>query len=91
LADEVSFDHSLKDRITEKIRTAASPRHVPAVILEVPEIPKTLSGKPVELAVRAIIQGEKVVNLNSISNPDVLAYFQNRSELMVSAGSPDSG
>jgi acetoacetyl-CoA synthetase len=61
------------------------------VILDVAEIPRTLSGKPLELVVRAIIHGEPVQNTDTIANPDALAYFQDRSELTEPAGSPESG
>jgi acetoacetyl-CoA synthetase len=91
LAKSVLLDQSLKDRIAAQIRNAASPRHVPAVILEVADIPRTLSGKPLELVVRAIIHGEPVQNIDTIANPDALAYFQDRPELAEPAGNPESG
>jgi acetoacetyl-CoA synthetase len=93
LAAAVSLDDALKTKIAAHIRNAASPRHVPAVILEVPEIPRTLSGKPVELAVRAIIHGDAIDNTEAIANPNALDHFKNRPELAkapVRAG-PDSG
>jgi len=91
LAETVSLDISLRKRIAVHIRNAASPRHVPAIILDVPEIPRTLSGKSVELAVRAILHGEPVENADSIANPHTLAYFRDRPELGVSVSGPESG
>ncbi len=91
LAETVSLDISLRKRIAVHIRNAASPRHVPAIILDVPEIPRTLSGKPVELAVRAILHGEPVENADSIANPHTLAYFRDRPELGVPVSGPESG
>jgi len=82
LAQQATLSHSLQLKISSSIRNAASPRHVPAVILEVPEVPRTLSGKPVELAVRAAVNDEPVDNLDAIANPEVMQYFVNRPELM---------
>jgi acetoacetyl-CoA synthetase len=81
LQDGTALDEGLQARLRATIRAHASPRHVPAVIAAVPEIPCTLSGKPVELAVRSVIHDEAVDNLDAIANPDVLAAFSNRPEL----------
>jgi len=91
LAETVSLDIYLRERIAVHIRNAASPRHVPAIILDVPEIPRTLSGKPVELAVRAILHGEPVENADAVANPHTLAYFRDRPELGVPVSGPESG
>ena len=65
----------LESRIRATVRDGATPRHVPAVIAEVPEIPRTRSGKIVELAVRATIHGRAVDNTEALANPDALAAF----------------
>jgi acetoacetyl-CoA synthetase len=67
--------------IKSKIRKNCSPKHVPSVIIKVPEIPRTKSGKIVELAVRKIINGEAINNKEAIANPDCLRYFKNLREL----------
>ena len=67
--------------IKEKIKKNCSPKHVPAFIIKVPEIPRTKSGKIVELAVRKIINGEKLDNKEAIANPNSLDFFKNLSEL----------
>lgn len=81
LQDRTALDDGLRARLRATIRANASPRHVPAVIAEVPEIPRTLSGKPVELAVRSVIHDEPVDNLEAIANPGALAAFSRRPEL----------
>ena len=67
--------------IKSRIRTNCSPKHVPAIIIKVPEIPRTKSGKIVELAVRQIINGEKINNKEAIANPEALKFFENLSQL----------
>jgi acetoacetyl-CoA synthetase len=76
-----NLDDAVRERIRRAIREHASPRHVPAVILEVPDIPRTLSGKIVELAVREVIHGRPVRNTAALANPDALAQFRDRPEL----------
>ena len=61
--------------IKSRIRKNCSPKHVPAIIIKVPEIPRTKSGKIVELAVRQIINGEKINNKEAIANPESLRIF----------------
>ena len=77
--------HRLDDDLVERIRLAvrcdASPRHVPAMVLETPDIPRTRSGKIVELAVRDVIHGREAVNADALANPEALDYFRNRTEL----------
>lgn len=77
--------HRLDDDLVERIRIAvrrdASPRHVPAKVLETPDIPRTRSGKIVELAVRDVIHGREAVNADALANPEALDYFRNRVEL----------
>jgi acetoacetyl-CoA synthetase len=71
----------LRDRIRRHVRDHASPRHVPARIVQVPEIPRTKSGKIVELAVREVVHGRPVRNTEALANPEALAHFRDREEL----------
>jgi len=75
LQEGLALDQSLQDRLRQKIRQEETPRHVPAVILQVPAIPRTISGKIVELAVRNILYGIPVDNIEALANPESLAYF----------------
>ena len=63
-------------KIVQAIRTNASPRHVPAKILAIPEIPYTLNMKKVELAVKKVIQGQEVLNKDALMNPEALDYYK---------------
>jgi len=81
LRDGVQLDAALQQRIRTVIRDNATPRHVPAKILAVAEIPRTKSGKIVELAVRSVVHGEVVKNTEALANPEALAYFANIAEL----------
>lgn len=71
----------LKNKIRVTLRTNASPRHVPAKIIEVPDIPYTLNMKKVELAVKKVIEGKAVLNKDALSNPESLDYFADLKEL----------
>ena len=75
------LDDDLRARIRQLIRDNTTPRHVPAKILAVEEIPRTISGKIVELAVRAVVHGEPVRNTDALANPAALEHFRNRPEL----------
>jgi len=81
LRDGLELDDALRERIRRQIRANTTPRHVPAVILQVPEVPRTISGKVVELAVRETIHGRPVKNTDALANPAALGYFRNRPEL----------
>jgi acetoacetyl-CoA synthetase len=81
LRDGLQLTDTLRDRIRQQIRSATSPRHVPARIVAVPEIPRTKSGKIVELAVRDVVHGREVKNREALANPDALDYFRDRPEL----------
>lgn len=81
LRDGKTLDEELINTIKTTIRKNASPRHVPAKILQVPDIPRTLSGKIVELAVRQVVHGQQISNLQSLANPQTLDYFKDREEL----------
>jgi acetoacetyl-CoA synthetase len=76
LAAGVSLDEDLEKRIRTKIRTGASPRHVPAKIVAVADIPRTKSGKITELAVRDIVHGRPVKNKEALANPEALDLFR---------------
>ncbi len=81
LKEGITLDEALIQRIKETIRVNTTPRHVPAKILQVADIPRTKSGKIVELAVREVVHGRPVKNLEALANPEALEYFRNRSEL----------
>jgi acetoacetyl-CoA synthetase len=81
--DGVELDDDLKQKIRKVIRDNTTPRHVPAKIIAVPEIPRTISGKIVELAVRSAVHGEEVKNTDALANPGALEYFRDLAELAV--------
>ncbi len=73
----VAFNATLEKRIKQAIRTGTSPRHVPDAIIPVPDIPRTRSGKLVELAVRDVVNGREVKNVGALANPEALDHFRN--------------
>jgi acetoacetyl-CoA synthetase len=75
------LDDDLEARIRQLIRENTTPRHVPAKIISVPEIPRTISGKIVELAVRSVVHGEPVKNTDALANPAALEHFRDLPEL----------
>jgi acetoacetyl-CoA synthetase len=81
LAPDVALDDPLRQRIRERIRTHLSPRHVPAHIVQIADLPRTRSGKIVELAVRRVIHGEPIVNREALANPEALDLFRDLPEL----------
>jgi acetoacetyl-CoA synthetase len=81
LRDGEQLDDALRARIRERVKSGASPRHVPARIVQVPDIPRTRSGKIVELAVRDVVHGRAVGNREALANPEALAHFAGREEL----------
>jgi len=81
LRDGIHLDDELVEKIKRRIRNNATPRHVPARIVEVPDIPRTRSGKIVELAVRNVVHGRPVKNLEALANPEALAHYKDRAEL----------
>jgi len=81
LKDGLTLTPDIQDRIRRQIRENASPRHVPARILQVTEIPRTKSGKIVELAVRDVVHGREIDNREALANPEALDQFRNRVEL----------
>jgi len=68
---------ALIERIKEQIKTGATPRHVPDLIYQVADVPRTRSGKIAELAVKDIVEGREVKNLNALANPEALDYYKN--------------
>jgi acetoacetyl-CoA synthetase len=83
LADGRQLDTALTERIRGAVRSGLSPRHVPAKLLQVPDLPRTRSGKLSELAVRAVVHGEPPDNAEALANPEALEHFRNRPELAV--------
>jgi acetoacetyl-CoA synthetase len=81
LREGVALTPEMEARIRQRIRENATPRHVPAIILQVSDIPRTRSGKIVELAVREVVHGRPVHNREAIANPGALDGFQDRPEL----------
>ena len=77
----VALDEPLRKRIRETIRVNTSPRHVPAKVIAVPDMPRTLSGKLTELAVRNVIHGLPVKNVDALANPQALEHFRGLTEL----------
>lgn len=75
LKNDIRLNDSLIEKIKTKIRISATPRHVPALIQQIKEVPHTISGKKVELAVTKILNGEKVDNREALANPDSLDQF----------------
>lgn len=78
LREGVNLDVALEQRLKQTIRTALSPRHVPDAIFSIPEVPRTLNGKKLEVPVKKILLGvpvERAANPNSLKNPELLSYF----------------
>jgi len=76
LADSLSLDEALAQKIKQQIRSGATPRHVPAKIIQVPDIPRTKSGKITELAVRDIVHGRDIKNKEALANPEALDHYR---------------
>jgi acetoacetyl-CoA synthetase len=81
LAPGIELDEALRQRIRDTIRTHTTPRHVPAKIIAVADIPRTISGKLTELAVRNVIHGLAVKNTDALANPQALEHFRDLDEL----------
>ena len=81
LRDGLQLDEALVAKIRAAIRRNTTPRHVPARVLQVADIPRTKSGKIVELAVRNVVHGVPVKNVEALANPEALEHFRDRSEL----------
>jgi acetoacetyl-CoA synthetase len=81
LREGLSLSDELAARIKKRIKDNTTPRHVPDKILQVMDIPRTKSGKIVELAVRDVVHGRQVKNLEALANPEALEHFKDRAEL----------
>ncbi|UCV03903.1 acetoacetate--CoA ligase [Dechloromonas denitrificans] len=81
LQDGHTLDAALIDRVKKQIRDNTTPRHVPAKVVQVTDIPRTKSGKIVELAVRNVVHAQPVKNVEALANPEALEYFRGRVEL----------
>jgi acetoacetyl-CoA synthetase len=81
LREGLALDDALVDRIKKRIRQNTTPRHVPARVIQVTDIPRTKSGKIVELAVRNMVHGRPVKNAEALANPEALEQYRDRSEL----------
>ncbi|MCL4798976.1 MAG: acetoacetate--CoA ligase [Burkholderiales bacterium] len=81
LRDGLTLDDALAAKIKGQIRANTTPRHVPAKIVQVADIPRTKSGKIVELAVRNVVHGRPVKNVEALANPEALEHYRNRAEL----------
>jgi len=81
LTEGVELDDELAATIRAVIRRGCSPRHVPEVIVSVPDVPRTRSGKLVELAVRNVVNRRAVSSVDALVNPESLDYFRDRPEL----------
>jgi acetoacetyl-CoA synthetase len=81
LKDNIQLDESFIKIIKDKIKSNLSPKHIPSKIIDVLDIPKTKSGKIVELTIKKIINNEKINNLNSIINPECLEEFRKKSQI----------
>jgi acetoacetyl-CoA synthetase len=81
LREGLVLDDELRNRIRKQIRDNTTPRHVPARIVQVGDIPRTKSGKIVELAVRNVVHGRPVKNVEALANPEALELYRNRDEL----------
>jgi acetoacetyl-CoA synthetase len=84
LAEGLSLDEALKERIRRQIKANASPHHVPKKIIQVADIPRTISGKITELAVRDVVHGRAVKNVDALANPQALDLFRDLPELLSS-------
>ena len=81
LRDGLTLDPALIDKIKRRIRDNATQRHVPAKVVQVADIPRTRSGKIVELAVRNVVHDRPVKNVEALANPEALELYRNLHEL----------
>ncbi len=81
LQDGLELDEALAAKIKQQIRNGATPRHVPAKIIQVPDIPRTKSGKITEIAVRDLVHGREIKNKEALANPEALDFYRGIAEL----------
>ena len=77
LRENIQLSGEIIKMIKDQLRTGASPRHVPSIVIQTPEIPKTKSGKIVELAVRDLVNGKEIKNASALANPESLDFYRN--------------
>ena len=77
LKKEEKLTHDLIEKIKYQLKTNASPRHIPKHIIQVDDIPRTISGKISELSVKAAIEGREIKNIDALANPDSLSIYRN--------------
>ena len=82
LRDGLTLTDDIRDRIRRRIRQNTTPRHVPAKIVQITDVPRTKSGKVVELAVRNVVHGRDVKNREALANPEALEQYRNHPELI---------
>ena len=76
LRDGLTLDSALTERIRQHVRVNTSPRHVPAKVISIQDLPRTRNGKLVELPVRDVIHGRTVRNVEALANPEALELFR---------------
>jgi acetoacetyl-CoA synthetase len=81
LREGLTLDPSLTERIRKRIRDHTTPHHVPRKVVQVEDIPRTISGKITELAVREVVHGRPVANVDALANPQALEHFRDLEEL----------
>ena len=81
LQNDYELTEHLKEKVVNQIRTNLTPRHVPAKVVAVPDIPRTRSGKITELAVRDVVHGKEIKNKEALANPEALIHFANIPDL----------
>lgn len=81
LSEGLTLDEELIKKIQGQVRATCTPRHVPARVVQVADIPRTKSGKITELAVRDVVHGRTVKNVEALANPEALRFFENRDEI----------
>ena len=82
LREGLELTDEIRDRIRQRIRSNTTPRHVPAKIVQITDVPRTKSGKIVELAVRDVVHGRDVKNREALANPEALDQYRNHPELI---------
>ena len=82
MSEQGKLDDQLRSKICDALKYGASPRHVPAIIVDTPDLPRTRSGKISELAARDAIEGRPIKNTEALANPEALEYFYGREELV---------
>jgi acetoacetyl-CoA synthetase len=81
LREGLGLNDELRQKIRDTILSNTTPRHVPAKIVQVSDLPRTISGKIAELAVRQVVHGQPVKNTDALANPDCLEQFRDRPEI----------